>query len=45
MELIINSYKEMKIKSIIENFFDDIYDQLNKADLLYQDVVHQLLQK
>ena len=34
MELTINSYKEMKIKSIIENFFDDIYDQLNKADLI-----------
>ena len=34
MELTINSYKEMKIKSIIKNFFDDIYDQLNKADLI-----------
>ena len=34
MELTINSYKEMKIKSIIDNFFDDIYDQLNKADLI-----------
>ena len=34
IELTINSYKEMKIKSIIENFFDDIYDQLNKADLI-----------
>ena len=34
IELTINSYKEMKIKSIIKNFFDDIYDQLNKADLV-----------
>ena len=34
IELTINSYKEMKIKSIIKNFFDDIYDQLNKADLI-----------
>ena len=34
MELTINSYKEMKIKSIIKSFFDDIYDQLNKADLV-----------
>ena len=34
MDLTRNSYKEMKIKAIIENFFDDIYDQLNKADLV-----------
>ena len=34
MEVTKNSYKEMKIKSIIENFFDDIYDQLDKADLI-----------
>ena len=34
IELTINSYKKMKIKSIIENFFDDIYDQFNKADLI-----------
>ena len=34
MELTINFYKEIKIKSIIENFFDDIYDQLDKADLI-----------
>ena len=33
-ELLINSYKEMKIKSIIDNFFDDIYVQFNKADLI-----------
>ena len=34
MELTRNSYKEMKIKSIIDNFFDDIYVQFNKADLI-----------
>ena len=34
MELIISLYKEMQIKSIIKNFFDDIYDQLDKADLI-----------
>ena len=34
IQLLINSYKEMKIKSVIDNFFDDIYDQLNKADLI-----------
>ena len=34
MELTIKSYKKMKIKSIIQNFFDDIYDQLDKADLI-----------
>ena len=34
MKLTRNLYKEMKIKSIIKNFFDDIYDQLDKADLI-----------
>ena len=34
IELTKNSYKEMKIEAIIDNFFDDIYDQLNKADLI-----------
>ena len=34
MKLTINAYKEMKIKSIVKSFFDDIYDQLNKADLV-----------
>jgi len=34
MELTINSYKEMQIKSIIKYFFDDIYFQLDRADLI-----------
>tara|TARA_B100000963_G_scaffold246415_1_gene215791 strand:+ start:458 stop:1498 length:1041 start_codon:yes stop_codon:yes gene_type:complete len=34
IELTINSYKEMQIKSIIKNFFDDIYYQLDRADLI-----------
>ena len=34
VELTKKSYKEMKIKSVIENFFDDIYHQLNQADLI-----------
>ena len=34
MKLTINAYKEIKIKSIIKIFFDDIYDQLDKADLV-----------
>ncbi len=34
IELTINCYKEIQIKSIIKNFFDDIYDQFDKADLI-----------
>ena len=34
IKLTMNSYKEMKIKSTIKYFFDDIYTQLSKADLV-----------
>ena len=34
IKLTTKTYKEMKIKSIIKNFFDDIYLQLDKADLI-----------
>ncbi len=32
--LTVNSYKRMKVKSIVKIFFDDIYDQFDKADLI-----------
>ena len=34
VELTKNFYKKIRINSIIENFFHDIYDQFDKADLI-----------